>query len=549
MDPTSDNLYGKLEAQLSTKMKTTKTMTRDDFAKQPTTEQQSSVGKSQRRQNKKKKRNVNVTPNQAVVDDRPQNVSEIQCIEMIDRPQNVSETQCIEMIEMIETMPSHIQEDRTPSTETLPEIPTCTNTHTNTVSVNVNIPRNPARAHVTTRPALTEEQRKNLTESLSRTVYIDGEEGDLVQLFKTKPRHLQKELVEKAGGPVDKVYRTDRGLKVIASTESQKKKLMAITMFNGKQVKVSLPFSLTRPHTTHFDQISQPSSQEANYFVKGIIHGLLESQENLDEIAGEIGAQYMKRIGRDPTTSKTTLIAYPKETILPPYIAIDGQRYKVHSFIPKPRRCDKCQKFGHSTDRCPNSVTCSRCSGSHTYSECPNKDTPKCANCFQQHSAAHRQCPVYIKTQEVLKVRAVEKVTYAQAAKRVEEAAKQPVASVIPVTLVTPNTPIPNLLTASATASNTQPSNDILDFTTQPIKEFLNINADKYKAVTSTTPAQDLAEDSHIQIANIITFVLGCLNTIDKHDTKAAIKNIICKVASEFLLSGNIKFCWRDIHN
>jgi len=89
----------------------------------------------------------------------------------------------------------------------------------------------------------------------------------------------------------------------------------------------------------------------------------------------------------------------------------------------------------------------------------------------------------------------------------------------------------------------------MLDFTTQPIKEFLSINADKYRSVTSTTPPQDLAEDSHIQIANIVTFVLGCLNTIDKQDTKAAIKNIICKVASEFLFSGNIKFCWRDIHN
>src|ERR1043165_1802193 len=124
MDPTSDNLYGKLEAQLSTK-KTKKQMTKDDFAKHPTTtEQQSSVGKRQRRQNIKKKRNVNVTPNQVITDDRPQSASEFQCIEMI------------------ETMTTHIglQEDRTPNPEILPEIPTRTHmshTHPNTESVNV----------------------------------------------------------------------------------------------------------------------------------------------------------------------------------------------------------------------------------------------------------------------------------------------------------------------------------------------------------------------------------------------------------------------------
>lgn len=537
MDPNRNNLYDQLEAQLSKKTKRAKAKERpkrDEFMKHlpiltpTTTDQQSDIGKRQERQNARKKRNVNVTPNQPVIDNKPLHDGEIQYT--------------ITNKVITNHIGIGLQDIRTPTTEAFPEIQTHANTHTNTESVT--IPSNPALARVTTRPALTEEQRQHLMELNSRTVYIAGEGGELVQMFKSQPRQLQKELIEKAGGPVDKVYRTDRGLKVIASNESQKKKLMAMTMFNGKQVIASLPFAMTRPHTAHLDKIPQPASQEANYYVKGVIHGLLESQENLDEIAGEIGAHHMKRIGRDPTTSKTTLIAYPREMNLPQYVAIDGQRFKVYPFIPKPRRCDRCQRFGHLPDHCPNNVICSRCSGNHAYNECPNKDAPKCANCFQEHSAAHRQCPVYIKTQEVLKVRAIEKVTYAQAVKRVEETAKQPIIQGRPTPL-----PIPNVPTPWATTLNTQTSNIMQDFPTQPTKEFLSINAKKYKAVNTTTPPQDMSEDSHIQIANIVTFVLGCLSTIDKEDSKTAIKNMICKVASDFLFSGNINFCWRDIHN
>lgn len=52
----------------------------------------------------------------------------------------------------------------------------------------------------------------------------------------------------------------------------------------------------------------------------------------------------------------------------------------------------------------------------------------------------------------------------------------------------------------------------MIDFIKQPIKDFLNISVSRYKAVNATTPTQGMAEDSHIQIVNIIIFVLGCLS-------------------------------------
>src|SRR6218665_3932696 len=59
--------------------------------------------------------------------------------------------------------------------------------------------------------------------------------------------------------------------------------------------------------------------------------------------------------------------------------------------------------------------------GNHSYELCPyrhNNEVKKCINCHGDHSAAYRGCPEYVKTQEILKIRTVNKVSYAEAAKK-----------------------------------------------------------------------------------------------------------------------------------
>src|SRR6218665_737474 len=68
--------------------------------------------------------------------------------------------------------------------------------------------------------------------------------------------------------------------------------------------------------------------EKPEFFPKGVIYGLQESQDNLDEIANEIGATYMHRVG-DPNNSKTTLVAFEKNTNLPPFVEIDNRKYKI----------------------------------------------------------------------------------------------------------------------------------------------------------------------------------------------------------------------------
>src|SRR6218665_3254157 len=179
------------------------------------------------------------------------------------------------------------------------------------------------------RPPLTEEQRNRLKEVQLRTVFIGGHKDDLRKYFKHMPRQLNKEILEKTKGSVDNIVLTQKGvLKIISKDEAQKNQLLKIQSLNDKPVKTSIPFCLTVPNESK----SEPppvKAPETEYFVKGVVFGLLENQENLDEIALEVKAHHIFRLGNQEF-SKATLIAYPKETVLPEFLEVDGRRYKVH---------------------------------------------------------------------------------------------------------------------------------------------------------------------------------------------------------------------------
>ena len=93
---------------------------------------------------------------------------------------------------------------------------------------------------------------------------------------------------------------------------------------------------------------------------------------------------------------------------LPKYVFLGFERFDVELFIPAPRRCFKCQRFGHGARTCrATEDVCPMCSGTdHTRNECPNKDSKKCPNCDGAHSAASKECPAFITEQEALRIQA-----------------------------------------------------------------------------------------------------------------------------------------------
>ena len=93
------------------------------------------------------------------------------------------------------------------------------------------------------------------------------------------------------------------------------------------------------------------------------------------------------------------------------YIGINSCRVFDRFYV---KRCNKCQKFGHFKDSCPNQATCGFCSQNHESHTCCLKDESdftklRCINCKRDnftdvgHSTFWTKCPSYAIAQKRLK--------------------------------------------------------------------------------------------------------------------------------------------------
>ena len=72
---------------------------------------------------------------------------------------------------------------------------------------------------------------------------------------------------------------------------------------------------------------------------------------------------------------------------------IEGKHIDICKKLTEPRRCLKCQKFGHFVPDCKmNNDTCACCSGQHRTSSCKimNMADLSCANCISTSATGHR---------------------------------------------------------------------------------------------------------------------------------------------------------------
>jgi len=198
------------------------------------------------------------------------------------------------------------------------------------------------------RAPLTPEQRKEHEALLRRQLYIKTVGDSIQKMAKAKPLYTKKLVEEAAGCPVDSITRTAEGLRLTFSTEERRQKAEQITSLAGVGAEVSVPRALTR------SQRPKLAPQEVDYEVRGVIFGLEEDEVNLPEIASEIGAKYVKKMGGPNSTCKAVILGYPKGHTLPEYVNVFGQRFRVHTYLPRPKRCTNCQVFGHLGRDCPN---------------------------------------------------------------------------------------------------------------------------------------------------------------------------------------------------
>ena len=348
-------------------------------------------------------------------------------------------------------------------------------------------------------------QREKIVDKLRRSVYIKGLERQLYNYFQRQPSKLQKEIDQAAGGEVERIQLAGVDLRVITYTAKQKESLLQLTSLDGRTVSTSLPHALTRwqEHQAH----------NVKNGPRGVIHGLRESGENLAKIAASHGLKSLKQIGK-PETSHTILVTFDQRASLPTHMYIQGRRFKVWQYIPRPKRCDNCQAFTHTTEKCKTQAVCSRCSGPHPYLECPDKQVVQCANCKLPHSAAFKKCSKYLEEQDIIKNKMM---LYADKVKQGIQAHKH-----------TQETQYPNPAPAALPM-----------YEEDEYKEFVNIDETKYKVTDNVEYAEDHPKATDLKIK---TFIRGCVALLDGDKPAPEMQRIISKVGSLMFYDGRIKF-------
>ena len=159
--------------------------------------------------------------------------------------------------------------------------------------------------------------------------------------------------------------------------------------------------------------------------VKGIIHGvtkLIEEDYILKNlrVSGSTKVVEVRRLGKDERATESVVIMFEGED-LPDKVFLGYRAFNVKVFIPKPTRCYKCQRFGHIASKCNFKGRCPTCGEDHEFMQCNKKETPVCCNCGGDHSAGFTGCKVFGVARQINSVKVTERLTYAEAAKKVTE--------------------------------------------------------------------------------------------------------------------------------
>ena len=211
-----------------------------------------------------------------------------------------------------------------------------------------------------------------------------------------------EELKKHIGGTPKKVVeRRDGGLTIVINDQEQSRRMETLTSLAGVRVETANDTNLNRVQgTIRYENHPGYSSQE--------LLDALKTQE-VTEIY-----QLNKKNEDKTTVPIPVFILTFGTTKLPERINIGWTSCPVRIYIPRPRRCFKCQRFGHGANTCRSErELCAKCGNTVHEGECVAAVC--CVNCRGPHPSFVRACPTYKKEQEIIAFKVKNNATYSEA--------------------------------------------------------------------------------------------------------------------------------------
>ena len=300
---------------------------------------------------------------------------------------------------------------------------------------------------------------------------------------------IVKKALTHAVGATHECHRLRSGtLRVQVHTLEQVKDLHNMHQINGIPVTVEVPFASNtcKGVVSHYD------------FERMTEDNIVQEMKELDVVACRKFYKKDKHT-KEHRPTNTVCLTFAR-TQLPESIYVGYELRTVYPFVPRPQRCNKCQRYGHSQFACRSQQpVCMRCAGQgHEISTCQAGET-KCASCGGPHLASDWDCPVWKQEKDILEVKTLQRLSYKEARAKVRA--------------VTQATPVPGVSYSSVAASGTNaslakaPKMSNIGTSTNPLHELGDHDAPRFLTPTKnptlkTKPGFDLGDDKYTEQEN-----------------------------------------------
>ena len=218
---------------------------------------------------------------------------------------------------------------------------------------------------------------------------------------------IEKQIVAACGREPNIMFQSDGSLLIEVMSPEEGCKLQGLAIIDGIAARCT-------PH------------KSLNH-CKGVIrstHLLKYTEERLlkeFEAQNVVEVRQMKKFIDGVLTPLPTYILTFNLVKLPQKIKAAWLRLQVRPYIPTPRRCFYCQKFGHISNSCRRKLKdekkiCNNC-GQEEHGECTVPSF--CVNCAGNHPASSKTCDRFVLEQEIQAVKAKENIPFPEAKRMV----------------------------------------------------------------------------------------------------------------------------------